>query len=43
MPTHQDLQTFGLKFNTIMSYFHQLKIVGRGGETQLQLVENLNY
>ena len=26
-----------------MSNFHQLEVVGRGGETQLQAGKNLNY
>ena len=31
---------FGLKLN--ISNFHQLEVVDRGSETQLQVVENLN-
>ena len=33
---------FGLKLNT-REYFHPLKVVGRGSETQPQVDENLNY
>ena len=33
---HQDLQIFGLELN-----FHPLEVVCRGGETQLQVGENL--
>ena len=32
---------FGLKLN-IFGNFHQLEVVGRGSETQLQVGENLN-
>ena len=40
MLQHQDLQMLGLKLNRCD--FHPLKVVGRGSETQLQVVENLN-
>ena len=32
---------FGPKLNIYMSNFHQLEVVGRGSETQLQVGENL--
>ena len=37
-----DLQMFGLKLNKYMSNFQPLEVVGRGNETQLEVVENLN-
>ena len=40
--THQDLEMFGLTLKTV-SNFQPLESVGRGSETQLQVVENLNY
>ena len=39
---HQDLQMFSLKLNKLNN-FHLLEVVGRGSETQLQVLENLNY
>ena len=36
---HQELQRFGLKLNE----FHQIGVVDRGSETQLQVGANLNY
>ena len=38
---HQDTKMFAFKFIN-MSNFHPLEIVGRGGETQLPVGENLN-
>ena len=37
---HQDFKMFGLKLYKYSS-FHPLEVVGRGSETQLQVVENL--
>ena len=39
---HQKLRRFGLKLNEY-SHFHPLEVVHRGGETQLQVDEKLNY
>ena len=38
---HQDLPMFYPKLN--MSNFHPLAVVGRGSETQQQVVENYSY
>ena len=38
---HQYLQSVDSNL-TNMSIFHALEVVGRGSETQLQVVENLN-
>ena len=38
---HQDLQMFGFRLNKYRVIFHQLEIVGRGSDTQLQVGENL--
>ena len=41
---HEDLQIFESRIQqNIMSNFHRLEVVGRAGETQLQVGENLNY
>ena len=39
---HQDLQKIDLSNLTNMSNFLPFEVVGRGGETQLQVGENLN-
>ena len=39
-----DWHIFWFKSNfTYISHFYSLEVVGRGSETQLQLVKNLNY
>ena len=37
---NQELKTFCLKLNKHYSNFHTLEVVGRGGDTQLQVCEN---
>ena len=37
-----DVQMFGLK-RTNLDNFHPLEVLGRGGDAQLQVSENLNF